>query len=115
MQCRHHAVQLGRMYEELQAQDTEVLVIGGGNREAAERVSKSLKLPFPVLADLDREVYLRYGLGKVLLAIQRSGIFLIDKQGVMRYIHQVTNPQASVDRAELLSEVEKLHRPAASI
>jgi len=105
MSCQHHAVQLGRLYEQLQAHDTEVLVIGCGNRKAAERVSKSLKLPFPVLADHDREVYRRYGLDKVLLAIQRSGTFLIDKQGIVRYIHQVTNPQASVDRAELLREV----------
>lgn len=113
MQCRGHAVQLGRMYEELQAQDTEVLVIGGGNREAAERTSKSLKLLFPVLADPDREVYRWYGLDKVFLTIQRSGTFLIDKQGVIRYIHQATNPQASVDRAELLREVEKLQSSAA--
>lgn len=91
-----------------------MLVIGGGDREAAERTSKSLKLPFPVLADPDREVYQRYDLTKVLIAVQRSGTFLIDKQGVMRYIHQVSNPQASLDRDELLREVEKLQSPTAS-
>lgn len=111
MQCRGHAVQLGRMYEQLQTQDVEVLVIGGGNREDAERLSRTLKLPFPVLADPDRSVYESYGLNKALLLIQRSGTFLIDRQGIVRYIHQVTNPQASVDKAELLREVEQLQTP----
>jgi peroxiredoxin len=44
----------------------------------------------------------------VLIALQRSGTFLIDKQGIMRYIHQVTNPQASVEKGELMREVEQL-------
>src|SRR5712691_5034240 len=53
MQCRGHAVQLGRMYEQLRARDTEVLIIGGGRRKGAERLSARLKLPFSVLVDPD--------------------------------------------------------------
>jgi peroxiredoxin len=102
------------MYEQLQAWDTIVLVIGCGSRKDAERVSQSLKLPFPVLVDPDRALYRRYGLDKVLIAIQRSGTFLIDKQGILRYIHEATNPQASVDEAELMNEVRKLQTPYVS-
>jgi peroxiredoxin len=96
------------MYEQLRAQDTEVLILGGGNRKGAERLSARHKLPFPVLVDPDRVVYRRYGLDKVLIALQRSGTFLIDKQGIVRYIHQVTNPQASVEKDELMRQVEQL-------
>jgi len=64
-----------------------------------------------VLVDPDRAIYRHYGLDKVLLAFQRSGTFLIDKQGIVRYIHQVTNPQASVDENELMQEVKKLQTP----
>ena len=73
------------MYEQLRARETEVLIIGGGNRKGAERLSARLKLPFPVLVDPDpdRAVYRRYGLDKVLIALQRSGTFLIDKQGIV--------------------------------
>ncbi|SRR5579863_6995027 len=110
MQCRGHAVQLGRMYEQLRARETEVLVIGGGNRKGAERLADRLKLPFPVLVDSDpeRASYRSYGLDKIWIALQRSGTFLIDKQGIVRYIHQVSNPQASVDKDELMREVERL-------
>ncbi len=69
------------------------------------------KLPFPVLVDQDPDlaVYRSYGLDKVLIALQRSGTLLIDKQGIVRYIHQVTNPQASVEKEELMREVEQLY------
>lgn len=93
------------MYEQLRARETEVLVIGGGNRKGAERLAARLNLPFPILIDPERTVYQRYGLDKVLIALQRSGTFLIDKQGIMRYIHQVTNPQSSVDKEELMQAV----------
>lgn len=101
------------MYEQLRARETEVLAIGGGNRKGAERLAARLKLPFPVLVDPDpdRAVYRRYGLDKVWFTLQRSGTFLIDKQGIVRYIHQVTNPQASVEKDELMGEVEKLQTP----
>src|SRR5947209_16578228 len=111
MQCQRHAVQLGRIYKQFRARDTEVLILGGGSRKGAERLSARLKLPFPVLVDPDpdRPVYRRYGLDKVLIALQRSGTFLIDKQGIVRYIHQVTNPQASVEKDELMREVKQLY------
>src|SRR5438874_7927131 len=100
------------MYEQLRARDTEVLILGGGSRKGAERLSARHKLPFPVLVDPDpdRAVYRRYGLvDKVLIALQRSGTFLIDKQGIVRYIQQVTNPQASVEKDELMREVKQLY------
>src|SRR6266699_42244 len=52
--------------------------------------------------------FLGVAAAKVPIALQRSGTFLIDKQGIVRYIHQVTNPQASVEKEELMREVEQL-------
>ena len=98
------------MYEQLRAQDTEVLILGGGSHKGAERLSARHKLQFPVLVDPDRAVYRCYGLDKVLIALQRSGTFLIDKHGIVRYIHQVTNPHSSVEKDELMREVEQLQK-----
>ena len=88
-------------------QGAEVLVVGSGSRAGAERVAQSLKLAFPVLADPDRAVYLRYGLDKVFVAIQRSGTFLIDQQGIVRYIEQGALPQKlNIDK--LIQEIKKV-------
>jgi peroxiredoxin len=88
-------------------QNTEALVIGPGSPRDAERVSKMLKLPMPVLADPDRTAYLRYGLDKAFIAIQRSGTFLVDRRGIVRYIEQGALPQR-LNKDELMREIEQL-------
>jgi len=59
----------------------------------AHRVwAESLKLTYPLLSDFNNEVSKKYGIfrdesygGRVRLANERA-IFLIDKQGIIRYI-----------------------------
>jgi len=75
-------------------------------------VSNQLKLPFPVLADPDRAIYLRYGLDKVFLAIQRSGTFLIDQQGIVGYIKQGALPQ-KLNEDQLMRGIKKLQNARA--
>src|SRR6266851_5803076 len=79
--CQKHVAQLKQLYSTLQAHNAEVLVIGGGSRAEAEQLATKLQVPFPVLADADREVYHRYGLEKVMFSLQRSGIIVVDRQG----------------------------------
>src|SRR5438874_672816 len=114
MQCRQHVASLRRVYDYLQERDIAVLVIGGGSAEDAARLKATYKLPFPVLADKDRSVYAHYGLDKVLFMVQRSASFIIDKQGIVRYVRRATSPSASLDQAELMREVEKLQKPDAA-
>jgi peroxiredoxin len=108
MQCRQHVASLRRVYDYLQERDIAVLVIGGGSPEDAARLKAMYKLPFPVLADKDRSVYARYGLDKILFLVQRSATFLIDKEGVVRYVRRASSPSAALDQAEFMREVEKL-------
>jgi peroxiredoxin len=107
MTCRGHVAQLGRINQELKSHDTDVLVIGGGSVEAATKLGRALKLPFPVLADPDRAVFGSFGLDKKLF-IQRSATVLIDKSGTIRYILRATNPRASFDKDELLKALSSL-------
>ena len=107
MTCRGIAVQLGRMYQDLRSRETDVLLIGGGSTGAAARLARTLKLPFPVLADSDRAVYTGFGLDKVLF-IQRSATVLLDKKRTIRYIQRATNPRSSFDRNELLKAIAAL-------
>jgi peroxiredoxin len=107
MTCRGHVASLGRINQELKSLDTEVLVIGGGSPAAATKLGRSLKLPFPVLADADRAVFGSFGLDKRLF-IQRSATVLIDKNGTIRYILRATNPRNSFDKDELLKAIATL-------
>lgn len=96
-------------HDEIKALGAEVVVIGTGTAEQARQYARRLRLPYPVAADTGRAVYTRYGLKKVLLSlIQRSGVFLVDGKGIIRYAHVATNPAASLDLAQLLGALRRL-------
>ena len=92
MQCQALVAQLGRHDKEFQSANTRILVILGDRIELAQKYVDKLKLPFPVLADPDRQVYHRYGLQKALVFIQRSAYVVIDKEGTIQSIKTTINP-----------------------
>ena len=104
MQCRYHAAQLGRLYNDFKAANCEILLILGEPVQKAKRYAESLHLPFQVLADPERKVYHQYGLEKALLFIQRTASMVIDQSGTIRYMKSVTNPLIWLDESpELFS------------
>ncbi len=92
MQCRSFSAQLGRHDLDFKTANTQVLVILGEDVDRARKYAEELKLPFPVLADSERQVYHRYGLHKALIMIQRSAAVIIDQQGIIQFVKAVTNP-----------------------
>lgn len=111
MQCRARAAQLGREYKNLQAANTEVLVILGDPIEKAQKYASDLNLPFPVLADPTRQVYHEYGLQKALILIQQTASILVDQQGGIRNIQRATNPMAWLkEPQELLRAIEEIRK-----
>lgn len=98
---RKNVTQLKQIYGGLQARNTAVLVIAGGSRAEAGQLATDLQVPFPVLADVDREVYHRYGLQKMLSFWQRSGTIVVDRQGRLSYLHPTTIP-AGLDEAAMM-------------
>ncbi len=85
-----------------------MLAIGPRGQSAAVLAAKQLEAPFPVLADPARHAYRAYGFTKSLWVIQQSGSVLVDREGVIRYVHRSTNPQQSFQEDEVLREVGKL-------
>jgi len=109
MQCRSHSAQLGRLYKEFQAADCEILLVLGEGVNNAKRYTEILHLPFPVLADPERNVYHRYGLEKAMVFIQRSASIVLDRNGIIRYIRTATNPMVWLQESrELLSFVQSM-------
>jgi peroxiredoxin len=109
MQCRSHAAQLGRLYNDFKAANCEILLILGAPLEKARRYAESLHLPFPVLADPDRNVYHQYGLEKAMLFIQRTASVVLDSAGVIRYVKTTTSPMLWLQESqELMSFVKSM-------
>lgn len=92
MQCRSHVSQLAKLYEQFKDADAEILVILGDTLEKAKEYVNTLQLPFPVLSDPNREVYLLYELEKYFKLIQRTASIVVDREGHVQYLKRTTNP-----------------------
>lgn len=81
-----------------------MLVILGGQPKLAARYARILDLPFPVLADREREIYHLFDLSKAVLVIQRTASVVVDRDGVIRYLKRATNPMIWLQEAPELLE-----------
>jgi peroxiredoxin len=107
MQCRSHAAQLGRLYNEFKVANCEIVLILGDSQEKAKRYAESLHLPFPVLADPKRNVYHQYGLEKAVVFIQRTASIVIDQGGTIKFIKTTTNPMVWLQESKELLDIIK--------
>ena len=112
MQCRSHAAQLGRLYNEFKAANCEILLILGEPVDKAKRYAESLHLPFPVLSDPERKIYHQYGLGKSFF-LQRTSSVVIDRSGSIRYIKNTTNPMVWLQESQEVVKFVKTLATAA--
>ncbi len=110
MQCRAHAAQLGRMYEQFRNAGAEVIVILGDSMERAQEYVRALELPYPVLSDPERKVYAVYELEKYFLLLQRTASMVIDQAGVVRYLKRTTLPNVWLQESrEIFGFVDSLN------
>ncbi len=79
-QCRIHVNQLGRMYDQFKEAGAEILVILGEDVDKARKYADGINLPFPILSDPNRDIYLLYELEKYFLLYQRTASLVIDNR-----------------------------------
>jgi peroxiredoxin len=114
-QCRIHVNQLGRMYAQFKEAGAEILVILGEDVAKAHKYAEGIKLPFPILSDPNRDIYLLYELEKYFLLYQRTASLVIDKAGIVRYLKRTTIPNVWLQESrELFGFVDSLNEEQRS-
>ena len=94
------------MNEEFVKAGAQILVILGDTLERASKYAETLKTPFPVLADPERDVYHRYELDK-FIGIQRTASVIVDPNGVIRYFKRSINSMTWLQESkELMKAVQ---------
>ena len=106
--CTSRVMNLKRLSAALRTQNTEILIVAGGNSSDAAKFAKRHSLPFPVLADTDGSVYQAYNLEKIFGLLQRHGLFLINQRGIQRFAHTAASPMSGFSLAELEREINQL-------
>ena len=75
-------------YGEFQERGAEILAIAPDTLEHARGYFQRNDIPFPCLPDPDRDVYRQYDVKTAMVSLgQRPGLFVIDKEGVVRYAY----------------------------
>lgn len=73
-------------YQEFESAGAEVLAVVNASKGYAERFGRALNLPFPCLVDTEHAVFDLYQVESRLISLgQRPGLYVIDRQGVVRF------------------------------
>lgn len=87
--------------------DAQVLGISAQDVDSHESFSDKHGFGFPLLADTDKEVAGRYGtLGPI--GFPRRSVFIVDREGVVRYAHRAIAGLTFRPVKELVAELRKL-------
>jgi alkyl hydroperoxide reductase subunit AhpC len=93
---------------DFEAANTQVVGISTDSIYSHEAWAKSLgRISYPLLADIHREVVKRYGIHWPELNAGYRAAFLVDKQGVVRFVERYGRGELP-DPESLLREVRKL-------
>ena len=95
--CTKQACNLRDDYSELLEAGIAVLGVSGDDVKSHARFADKYELPFPLLADPDREILAKYGVwrqrnlyGRLSMGTQRT-TFLIDEDGVIQHVIKKPN------------------------
>jgi peroxiredoxin len=72
------------------------------------------RLPFPILSDYNRQVIKAYGIettdfvGLKGYSVAKRSIFIIDKNGIIRYVWTTEDPSVEPDYKEIEDALEKI-------
>ena len=95
--------------EEFEKRDAQVLAIAPDTLERAQTYFQRHDIPFPCLADPDRQVYRRYDVSSALISLgQRPGLFIVGREGVVRYAYLGWQQWESPSVEETLRELDAL-------
>jgi len=75
-------------YSEFTERGAEVVAIAPDTVDSARTFFERENLPFTCLPDPDREVFRMYDVKSAMISLgQRPGLFIVDKDGVVRFAH----------------------------
>lgn len=110
--CTKQACNLRDNFQELRDAGIAVVGVSADDEASHARFAEKYDLPFPLIADTERELLERYGAwgeknfyGKKSMGIKRTS-YLIDPEGTVRHIFKRPNTKAHAE--EVLARYESL-------
>lgn len=109
--CTKQACNLRDNWFDLIDADVAVIGVSADSIESHDKFATKYELPFPLIADQDKEILTAYGAwgeknmyGKIRMGIKRT-TFLIDEKG--NVVHVIKRPKTADHTREILEKFEK--------
>ena len=107
--CRAHMAQLRQDFDQFVAKDTAVLVIGPDDENQFKEYFTKHNLPFIGIPDPKHSVLKLYGQQVKIFKFGRMPAqLLIDKEGIVRFVHYGHNMQDIPKTEEMLALIDQL-------
>jgi peroxiredoxin len=108
--------QLRQDYEKFSERDTAVLVVGPENAQKFAAYFTKNNLPFPGLPDPDHNVLKQYGQEiKIFKFGRMPAQALIDKQGIVRFVHYGNSMSDIPPTDEMLGLIDDLNQEKQNV
>lgn len=102
--------QLRQDYKDFIERDTEVIAVGPDSQKAFVDFWEENEIPFVGLADPDHKVAKMYDQEVNLLKFGRiPAQMLIDKQGIVRYVHYSNSMSDIPDNVDMLNLIDEIN------
>jgi peroxiredoxin len=93
--------------------DTQVLGVSVDHIGAQKAFAEKMGLTYPLLDDFSRDTVKKYGVmdtnpDSAYFRYAKRAYFIIDKQGIIRYMHVMDQPGHLLDNEQILAEVAKV-------
>jgi peroxiredoxin len=112
--CTKEVCTLRDTFIELGKLNATVLGISGDYVFSHQEWAKFHKLQFPLLSDHDHKIAKMYDSYMEDRGFNKRTVYLIDKDGVVRYVNLAFKADSKADYDALRAELEKLNTPAKS-
>lgn len=86
--CTREACEFRDHHREFEAAGAEVLGVSSDSPASHHRFQERYGLPFRLLSDLDGRVRKAYGVSDLLGVLPRRVSFVIDRAGIIRFVHE---------------------------
>ncbi len=107
--------QLRQGFEEFVERDTEIIVVGPEDAKAFRKFWKENNLPFIGLPNPDHSVLKQFGQEVKIFKLGRMPAqAIIDKDGVVRYVHYGDSMSDIPDNEEILNLLDELNEEKVS-
>ncbi len=97
--------QLSQDYAAFREMNAEVVVITSDPVPKVREYAQQRRIPFPLLSDPDRAVADLYGARVEGEQVPRPSVFVLDRKGIIRFLHVGKNPNDRLPNDMILTEL----------